>query len=176
MQRGRGIPDSWGNNKAPNNLSPPRVSLYQCIWFVWYDQSLFHTSGSGGILVLEKEREKEIPSLLFVDFVALFWSMTFLPALSLSPTCEYLAYIFHMQPVDGSCPEQEHADKFPSVSSHSKAIRLSRHDLWSQFYAVQFDFGSHIQMFVSHLAVQQGSLRCGKSTFAPQECPPQQAL
>ncbi len=33
---------------------------------------------------------------------------------------EYLAYIFHMQLVDGSCPEQERADKFsqPPIQGH----------------------------------------------------------
>lgn len=35
---------------------------------------------------------------------------------------EYLAYIFHMRLVDGSCPEQEHADKFSTVSSHRRPL------------------------------------------------------
>lgn len=53
---------------------------------------------------------------------------------------KYLAYIFHMQPVDGSFPEQEQADKFSQHLLPSKAISLRRHNLWSQFYAVQYDF------------------------------------
>lgn len=53
---------------------------------------------------------------------------------------EYLAYIFHMQLVDGSCSEQERADKFPQHLLPFKTISLRRHYLWSQFYAVRLDF------------------------------------
>lgn len=43
---------------------------------------------------------------------------------------EYLAYIFHMQLVDGSCPQQEHADKFSvAPTSLPEAISLPGHNL-----------------------------------------------
>lgn len=79
---------------------------------------------------------------------------------------EYLAYIFHMQLVDGSCPEQEHADKFSQHLLPIQTISLPRHNLWSQFYAVQFDFSSHSQMFRSHIVIRWRSLPFSKSTFA----------
>lgn len=182
MERGRGIPTSWGNNKAPNNLSPPR---FLCISISGLrgltSHTLFHTSGTSDDGSINRKNEITSPLVLNLAFSLCFdqWHSSLLP-LSLAfhfihLGYEYLAYIFHMQLVDGSCPEQEHADKFSQRLLPSMAISLLRHNLWSQFYAVQFDFSSHIQMFVSRLQVQQRSLACRKSTFAPQECPPQQA-
>lgn len=89
---------------------------------------------------------------------------------------EYLAYIFHMQLVDGSWPEQEHADKFSTVYSYPRSLVSL-----DTTYEVNFTLSSLISAPISrclcpHHQVQQRSLVCRKSTFAPQECPPQQAL
>ena len=45
MEKGRGIPDTWGNNKAPNNLSLPR---FLCIcWRGLFGLSRHALFGSG---------------------------------------------------------------------------------------------------------------------------------
>lgn len=123
-----GIPTSWGNNKAPNNLSPPRfLCISESGLFGLTSRALIHTGGTSVDGLINKKKMKS-HHCLFWTFSLCFdqWHSSLLP-LSLAFHVihlgyEYLAYIFHMQLVDGSCPEQEHADKFSTVSSHPRPL------------------------------------------------------
>lgn len=121
MEGGRGIPTSWGNNKAPNNLSPPRFLFIGLVWskaapcyfillipvtMVWFNQKMSHHSLFWTLFLFRFDQWHSSPLLLSLAFHFIHLG------------CEYLAYIFHMQLVDGSSPEQEHADKFSNVSSY----------------------------------------------------------
>lgn len=88
---------------------------------------LVHTSDSSVDGLINKKR-KEITLLPVLNLALSYdqWHSSLLP-LSLAfhfihLGYEYLAYIFHMQPVDGSCPEQEHADKFSTVSPFPRPL------------------------------------------------------
>lgn len=80
-----GIPTSWGNNKAPNNLSPPRflcISVFGL--FGLTSHALIHTRGTSvDGLINKKKKSNRITACSELSFLALFWSMTFLPAPSL---------------------------------------------------------------------------------------------
>lgn len=115
--------------KPPNNLSPP---TFLCIsvsgLFGLTRHTLFHTSGTSDDGL--RNKKNEITSLPALNFAfSLCFDQWHSSLLSLCLTFhfihlgyEYLAYIFHMQLVDGSCPEQEHADKFSTVSSHPRPL------------------------------------------------------
>lgn len=88
---------------------------------------LVHTSDSSVDGLINKKR-KEITLLPVLNLALSYdqWHSSLLP-LSLAfhfihLGYEYLAYIFHMQLVDGSCPEQEHADKFSTVSPFPRPL------------------------------------------------------
>lgn len=117
------------------------------------------------------------------SFFFLLWSMTFFSLFSLSLAfllihILYLAYISHMQLADGFLPRtgacmQIHS---PNISSHPRPISLPRRNLWSQFYGVQFDFCSHVQMFAAHVAIRQISPAAERACSLCRNAPPQQAL
>lgn len=88
---------------------------------------LVHTSDSSVDGLINKKK-KEITFMPVLNLALSYdqWHSSPLP-LSLAfhfihLGYEYLAYIFHMQLVDGSCPEQEHADKFSTVSPFPRPL------------------------------------------------------
>lgn len=100
MEKGRDIPNTWGNDEISVRF-----------WGYQSRNTVCHTRDTNMMVSRKEGRIKHKKVWPFV-----LWSMTF-PLLLLSPAFhfihsghEYLAYIFHMQLVDGSCPEQERTD------------------------------------------------------------------
>lgn len=88
----------------------PQVSLYRSIWHVWSDQQ--HSACViAALMVWFEQTQKKSACCLFWSLFDQ-WHSSLLAFRFIHLGYEYLAYIFHMQLVDGSCPQQEHADKF----------------------------------------------------------------
>lgn len=162
MEKGRDIPNTWGNDEISVRF-----------WGYQSKNTVCHTRDTNMMVSRKEGRIKHKKVWPFV-----LWSMTFLSAFTLPcipfyPLGPWVPGLYLPHAACGWFLPRTGAYRCTLLS---KIISLFGHILWSQFYAVLFDRSPHVQMFLGLAVIRQGSPLSETSIFAFGEGPQQQPI